>query len=184
MTTNSLLSQTEDVTIVETCLSTKEKDIKDLDSFYRDIPQDFAVGYAKHFIEKHNLTEDTFVGTEKETMVSNVDKVFATDKIQAKIVNQGLNKTNEYNSVKRLAEQKDNRDLAWKYYHEHVLYSMHRWLVHNVSNLSTKQVNAYLNMCLELKPSSFDLIKSDVYDNLIIELKQKSKRYKGGFSYV
>lgn len=184
LTTNSLLSQTEDVTIVETCLSSKEKDVRELSNFYADIPQDFAVGYAKHFIEKHNLTEDTFVGTEKETLVANVDKVFVTDKVQAKIVNQGLGKDEEYNEVKKRSEQKDNRDLAWKYYHEHVLYSMHRWLVQNVLQLSTKQVNAYLDMCLQLKPDSFSLIKQDVYDNLITELKSKSKRYKGGFKYV
>lgn len=180
LTANSLLSQTEDVTIVETCITHKAKDIKELTDFYdAEISQDFAVGYAKHFFDKHDLDEDTFVGTEKETMVSGSTKTFVTDKIQAKIVNQGLNKLDEYKETQRLAEQKNNRDLAFDYYERSVLCKLHQWLTGNAKRLSNKQINNFLDIIEEIKPSNYNLIEKDVKDNVNTALVAfTDRRYK------
>lgn len=180
LTANSLLSQTEDVTIVETCITRKAKDIKELTDFYdAEISQDFAVGYAQHFLDKHGLDEDTFVGTEKETMVSGSVKTFVTDKIQAKIVNQGLNRTNEYEETKRLAESKNNRDIAFTYYEGHVLCKLHQWLTANAKRLSNKQINNFLDIIEEIKPSNYNLIEKDVKDNVNTALVAfTDRRYK------
>lgn len=167
LTANSLLSQSEDVTIVETCITNKAKDIKELADFNdAKISQDFAIGYAKHFFDKHDLDEDTFVGTEKETMVSGSAKTFVTDKIQAKIVNIGLNKLDEYQETQRLAEKKNNRDLAFEYYERSVLCQLHQWLTANAKRLSNKQINNFLDIIEEIKPSNYNLIEKDVKDNV------------------
>lgn len=167
LTANSLLSQSEDVTIVETCITNKAKDIKELTDFNdAEISQDFAIGYAKHFFDKHDLDEDTFVGTEKETMVSGSAKTFVTDKIQAKIVNIGLNKLDEYQETQRLAEKKNNRDLAFEYYERSVLCQLHQWLTANAKRLSNKQINNFLDIIEEIKPSNYNLIEKDVKDNV------------------
>lgn len=182
LTTNSLLSQTEDVKIVETCLVDKEKDIKNLEEFYTSIPQEFATNYADHFLEKNNLTEDTFIGTEKEALVSGNPNVFITDKIQARIVNKGLNREQEYNEVKDLAQKKDNRDLSYKYYEESTLCKLHDWIIVNCNKLSTKQINEFLTICWSIEPSGFKLIKRDIYDNLLQRIYSRTPSYKGGFS--
>lgn len=179
LTTDALTSQSDDITIVETSITKKYKDTSDLDSFYRNVSDEFAVSYAKHFIDKHNIDEDTFVGTEKETKVSGSSKTFVTDKVQARIVNQGLNKEEEYNNIKRLSVQKDNKDVAWQYYRDSQLKKLHDWLLHNCRRLSTKQINEFINISKEIKPSSFDLIKDDVYDSLITQIKTKNIKYRG-----
>lgn len=181
LTTNSLISQTEDVKIVETSISHKAKDIHNLNEFYKEVSTEFAEEYAKHFIKKHNIDEDTFVGTEKEVVVSGSTKTYVTDEIQAKIVNKGLGKKDEYQNVKNLAKQKDNKDIAWKYYHDSSLYKLHQWLKDNCIRLSVKQINKFLKITSNVRPTSYGLISDDVEDMLYAHLKSikpKYKRYK------
>ena len=174
LTTNSLLNQSEDITIVETSITNKFKDTKNLEEFYQDIPQDFAVGFAKHFMDKHNLTDDTFVGTEKETIVSGSTNTFTTDKIQAKIVNMGLSNMENYKRIQKLASDKSNKDTAYEYYKNSILSSLYTWLVDNCKTLSNKQINRFLKITESFTPSNYHLIKDDVLDSLYIELKIKT----------
>lgn len=180
LTTNSLLSQTEDFTIVETAIVHKEKDVKELTDFYTEASNDFAVGYANYFMEKNNLDEDTFVGTEKEVKVSGSSKTFVTDSVQAKLVNKGLSRTDEYNHIKELARTKDNSELAWKEYSSSALKQLHDWIKINASRLSNKQINSYIKIIRanKLEPSYYNLIKNDVLDNLIESLKINNPRFK------
>lgn len=178
LTTNSLLTQTEDLKLVETAIIKREKDIKSIDDFFTEIPQDFAVGYADYFLKKHDITEDTFVGTEKEVLLSDSESTFTTDSVQARIVNQGLHKDEEYKKIQNLAKNKDNVDLAWKYYKEHTLYKLHQWIKYTSPRLSNKQINKFLNIISNIKPSCFNLIQDDVMDNLISGIKLNKPKFK------
>lgn len=178
LTTNTLLSQTEDLTIVETSIAYKKKDTQNLDEFFTGVSQEFAAGYANHFLDKHDIDEETFIGTEKEVALSGSTKTFVTDKIQAKIVNQGLNKKEEYERVKELSKQKDNKDVAWQYYHDHHLYKLHQWLKANCNRLSIKQINKFIQITKDIKPYNYNIIQSDVEDMLYLHLKSIKPKYK------
>ena len=89
------------------------------------------------------------------------------------MVNQGLNKIEEYNKVKELAKQKDNTDLAWEYYHKHSLYLLHNWLLDNCRHLSRKQINKFIEASDGVKPECYNLNKEDVINNLITEIEKK-----------
>lgn len=180
LTTNTLISQTDDIEIVETSLQQKTKDASNLKSFYKEVSQEFATEYAKHFIEKHDIDEDTFVGTEKETKVSGSVKTYVTDEVQAKIVNKGLGKQEEYNKVKDLATQKDNKDLAWKYYKDHPVYKLHQWIKANCNRLSMKELNKIIKISNGFRPQDYTLIEQDVNDMLmshVFNINPKFKKY-------
>lgn len=179
LTTDTLLSQTDDFEIVEYCLVENKKDTTQLDNFYHQASEEFAKGYAKHFMEQHNIDEDTFVGTEKEVMLSGAPKTFVTDSVQASIVNQGLDKSDSYQYVKQLAKKKDDATVAWTYYNQHPLKKMHQWLVTNCKRLSSKQINNFIDICKEIKPSYFDRIEEHVYENLDNQLRSADSDYKG-----
>lgn len=178
LTTDTLISQKDDFKIVEQCLTQKCKDVEELDNFYHKATDEFAKGYAQHFMEQHNIDEDTFVGTEKEVLVSNVPKTFVTDAVQASIVNQGLDKLDSYNYVKELAAKKDNQMVAYKYYNDSLLKKLHTWLIDNAKYLSNKRINEFLDICEESKPSSYSLIKDSVLDNLYQQLNKMNNAFK------
>lgn len=186
LTVDVLVSQDKDFSIVETSLVNNYKDTYSLTNFYRDVSNEFASGYAKHFIEKHEIDEETFVGTEKEVLVSGSTKTLAVSEIQAKIVNKGLGveKESEYLKVKDLAKQKNNKDTAWTYYQKHSLYQLHKWLVGSCKRMSTKKINEFLDIIENIQPTDFRLIREDVYSNLIDDITRVTDgRYKGGYTY-
>lgn len=177
LTSDVLLSQTEDLSIVETSINNKYTDIKELIEYGRSVPDEFAVNYADYFIDKHNIDEETFVGTKKETLVSKQPKTFVTDPIQAKIVNVGLNKYEEYKKIKNDVLAKDNIDNAYSYYYNSTLYKLHIWLVNNCSKLSSKQIHEFIRLTDDYSPSSYRLIKKDVIDNLELSIKGNKRSY-------
>lgn len=178
LTTDSLLNQTEDIKIVRTSLSSTKKDLNYLkDSDYVNVPYDLAKSYAHEFIKEHNIDEDTFVGTEQEVLLSGAEKTHVTNKVEAKIVNKGLDKEYEYQKVKELARDKTNSETAWTYYNESVLKGVHSWLIQNARKLSDKQINKLLDIMDKCEPSRYHLIKQDVEDNFKIEIRKYKPKF-------
>lgn len=179
LTSDTLINQAEDFSIVEYSLSKNTKDTTNLNNFFTEASEEFAVGYAKHFIEKHNIDEDTFVGTRQEAILSGSEKILVTDKVQAKLVNKGLGKEREYAELRILAGKKDDVDSAWKYYNSHVLFQLHGWILDNCTRLSSLQINKFLFICDTIsKPSLFDLIGGEVKTGLLKEIKEKNPKFK------
>lgn len=180
LTTQSLLNSKESITLVETAIVNNYKDVEDLKDLYTNIPQEFAVDYADKFLEKHSLDKETFIGTEAETKASGKEKVFITDKVQAKIVNQGLDKEDEYKYVQELSKQKDSVDLAWRYYDDGVRKKLITWLTDNAKRLSNKQINSLIDIILDrdLDTNYYNNIKDDVEDNLLIGISQVNSKFR------
>lgn len=166
LTTKSLLSQTEDFTIVETSISHKSYDGKELEYYYDDASYDFKVGYAKNYIERHNYSEDTFFGTEKEVQVMSVlDKDRPTaevDKITARWLNDGLGNEDEYRDIRIKSSDKHNQEVARASYESSVLFSLHEWIKTNYRRLSQKQIDNYLEICKNVPVNNINLIRKDI----------------------
>lgn len=178
LTTDTLISQNEDFSIVEQSIVSHKKDTSRLEEFFHEASEEFSKGYAQHFIKKHKLDEDTFIGTEKEVLVSNAPKTHVTDEVQAKIVNRGLGRLEVYEDIQNLAKKKDNVDLAWKYYSNSPMKQLHDWLVVNCKYLSNKQINKFIRLTSKVKSTDFALVKNSVYDNLQTEIQDIKDNFR------
>lgn len=176
LTADALLSLKSDFSIVETSITSKTKDTLKIDDFYKEASKEFSVGYAKHFLEKHELDEDTFIGTEKEILVSGSTKAFKTDMVQASIVNKGLNKEEEYAKIKSLALDKTNKDTMYLEYSKSPLKLLNEWVVKNSKMVGKKRTSELLEISSEFSYSSFSSIKEEILTNVkerIEEIKWK-----------
>ena len=162
LTTKSLLSQTTDFEIVETSLSTKTHDSKDLQYFYTSASPEFKEGYAENYVKKHNIDKDTFVGTEKEVKLSKSEKKLVVDEITATWVNDGLGKGEEYREIKSKAQEKNNKDTAMEYYKESVLFQLHDWIEHNHKRVSKKELASFMEILEDIQVSGIGIIREEV----------------------
>lgn len=178
LTTDSLMHQNMDASIVETAITSKKKDLHYLkDYYYSDVPDELAEGYAKYFNEKHNIDEDTFVGTEQEVLLSGADKTFVTNQVEAKIVNKGNGKEDEYRRIQSLATDKESSDAAWRIYNDSKLKRFHDWIILNAKRLSDKQINKLLDIVDTIQPDRYHLIKDDVQDNLKMSIRRSKPKF-------
>ncbi len=162
LTTKSLLSQTEDFKIVETSITSKTHDTSDLQYYYKNASDEFKEGFAKDYVERHEIDSDTFVGTEKEVIVSGKDKVKVVDEITARWVNDGLGKEDEYQEIRRKVEDKDNEEVAMKYYNNSVLPKLYDWAIHNRKRISKTQLINLFNLLDEVPVDGIRYIRYDV----------------------
>lgn len=170
LTTKSLLSQTNDFEIVETSIKSETHDSKDLQYFYTDASDDFKEGFAEHYIEKHKLTKDTFVGTEKEVQLSDAKETKIVDEITAKWVNDGLGRGKEYQEIKQMAKDKNNKEAAYKIYDKSEQKKLFDWLLTNKKRISKKQSIIFINIVRGMFPSGAGIIRNEVLDNILSEL--------------
>lgn len=162
LTTKSLISQTEDFSIVETCIEHKTHDTKDLQYFFNQTSREFKEGYAQNYIEKHNLSKDVFLGTEKEVALVDKENKVITDEITAKWVNEGLGNKEEYDEIKLLAHDKNNKDVGMKLYNDSVLKKLHDWITTNYKRLSQKQIDNFLDICSKVQVSGISYVRDDI----------------------
>lgn len=174
LTTKSILTQTEDFQIVETSLSSKTHDSKDLQYFYNQASSDFKEGFAKHYVEKHNLTEETFIGTEKEVAISDAKDKVVVDEITARWVNDGLGKAEEYNEIRSMAKDKHNKDAAYKIYNKSPKKELYDWLLDNQKRLSNKQKLRLVSIIEKIEVSGTGPIHEEVLENMLAELNINS----------
>lgn len=174
LTTKSILTQTEDFSIVETSLSSKTHDSKDLQYFYNQASSDFKEGFAEHYIEKHNLTKDTFVGTEKEVALSDAEEKVVVDEVTARWVNDGLGKGEEYSEIRSMARDKDNKEAAYKIYNKSAKKELYDWLLDNQKRLSKKQMTRLVAIIEKIEVSGTSVIREEVLTNILETLNINS----------
>ena len=170
LTTKSILTQTSDFQIVETSLSSKTYDSKDLQYFYNQASTEFKEGFAEHYVEKHNITKDTFVGTEKEVAISDAKEKVVVDEITARWVNDGLGKEKEYDEIRSMAKDKHNKEAAYKIYNKSPKKELYDWLLDNRKRLSNKQKARLVSIIEKVEVSGISLIKEEVLENMLAEL--------------
>ena len=162
LTTKSLLSQTTDFEIVETSISKKTHDSKDLQYFYTKASDEFKEGYAKNYVEKHNISEDTFIGTEKEVKLSDAKQKIVVDEITAEWVNDGLGKGEEYREIKSKAKRKNDKDIAYKYYDSSLLYELHEWIRYNYKRISKKELESFMTILEDVDVTGISSIREEI----------------------
>lgn len=170
LTTKSILTQTEDFQIVETSLSSKTHDSKDLQYFYNQASSDFKEGFAEHYVEKHKLSKDTFVGTEKEVAISDAKEKVVVDEITAQWVNDGLGKGEEYREIKNMAKDKHNKEVAYKLYNKSPRRKLYDWLLENQKRLSKKQMVKFVAIVEDIEVSGVGAVQYEVLDEILKEL--------------
>lgn len=169
LTTKSLLTQEEDFEIVETSIQRNTHDSKDLKYFFSEATSTFKEGYAENYIDKHNKDRNTFFGTEKEVALVNDRPTEVVDEITASWINDGLGNGEEYREIKRKAEDKNNKDVAYQLYENSILKKMYDWIIHNHKRLSKTQLLAYMEMSKEINVSGISCIRQEVYENVLKE---------------
>lgn len=174
LTTKSILTQTEDFQIVETSLSSKTHDSKDLQYFYNQASSEFKEGFAEHYVEKHKLTKETFVGTEKEVAISDAKEKVVVDEITARWVNDGLGKGEEYSEIRRMSKDKSNKEAAYKIYNKSVKKELYDWLLDNYKRLSKKQMTRLVAIIEKIEVSGIGAIKEEVLTDILEKLNINS----------
>lgn len=169
LTTKSLMTQTEDFEIVETSITKKTHDSKDLQYFYNQASSEFKEGFADHYIEKHNHSKDTFFGTEKEVAISNAEEKVVVDEITASWLNDGLGKSEEYEDIKYKAKAKNNKEVAYKLYNDSVLRPLYDWLLHNKKRLSKTQILKFIELTDKVSVSGIMNIRDEIVAEVLKE---------------
>lgn len=168
LTTKSLLTQEEDFEIVETSISKKTHDSKDLQYFYNQASDSFKEGYAENYIEKHKKERNTFFGTEKEVALIDDDRpTEVVDEISAIWLNDGLGNGLEYREIKEKAETKNDKEVAYHLYEKSLLKKMYDWIIHNHKRLSRTQLLAFMEMTKEINVSGISYIREEVYNDTL-----------------
>jgi hypothetical protein len=116
LTSKAITSQMN-IEIVTTAMSKNAVDVRDIIDNLDDITKEFKTNFANDFIKRHELDEDTFVGTEKEVTIAKKEKSYVVEsKAVAALVNSGLDKEDEYKEIQQRVRELSKEETAEDYF--------------------------------------------------------------------
>lgn len=161
LTAKALTSQSN-VQLVSTAIKNSYTDIRYINDELNSVSKEFRVEFAEHFKKEHNIDDDTFVGLEKEVKVSGKEKTLIVDsKVIAELVNTGLDKDEEYASIKKKAAALTEKEKGWMYYNGSHFKELVELLFAKADVLRI-DVAGTIREWTELHTSYFNLIIDDV----------------------
>jgi len=183
LTAKALAAQ-QSISLLNKALSIQTKDTSELKYAINEMTQSFKEEFAYDFLDRHKLSEDTFIGTKKEIEYYGKDNVFVTSKIEAEIINQGLGKEEEYKKITDRVANSNKIEDAWvryrtKYSNISSTKDKMEWLSKIQKKINIEEYNTIMKIFLHDAGSLFENIKDEVFSNLgLIEKKVRGIRKK------
>ena len=145
-------------------------DVRDTLDHFNDISKEFKVNFAKEFEKSNNIDEDTFVGTEKEVMVSKRPKKFKTQsRVLAELVNAGQGNDEEYAKVKQQVAELSKREEAESYFYGSDFESMILYFREHKEAFNLDDLIAEIKSWTGIHTSKFELIQDEVLKEIFYE---------------
>jgi hypothetical protein len=169
LTAKAMTSQ-PNVRLVHTAIQKSYTDVRDTIDYMDNISKEFKVNFAKEFITSHNLDEDTFVGTEKEVLVSTSPKKFKTQsRVLAELVNAGQGNEVEYAKIKKQVNELSKQEEAEVSFHGSDFESMVLYLCEHKDVFDIDDLIEEIKSWTDLHTSNFKLIADKILDEIFYE---------------
>ena len=168
LTAKALTAQ-GDVEIVMNSLTRNYIDTRDVKNVLDGINEEFEVNFAKDFMDRNELDDETFIGTKKEVMVSKKEKTFVTNvKAIAEIVNRGQGKKEEYDAIKEKVKALSKKEDAYESYELSGFKSLVDFFKDIKERLTDQELSDLEEIldCNDFHTSNFDKIKEEVFNKL------------------
>lgn len=165
--TAKALSNQPNIEIVKKSISKSYIDTKSLEDVIDDASKEFIDNFSNDFMKRHNIDEDTFVGTENEVKFSDKSKHVETAKIIAVIVNKGLDRECEYEEVVEKAKNSSDIDVALKYYEQSRYKKLIEFAVKYSYKFNEEEMKEFIDIIdsSSFQPSYFHRIKSNILND-------------------
>lgn len=177
LTAKAVTSQSN-VQLVSTAISKSFVDVRDIVEYMDSVSQEFKVNFADHFIKEHELDEDTFVGLKKEVEFAKKEKSFVTEsKAVAELVNAGLGKKQEYETIKKEVEHSTKKEQAYNAYDGSSYKDLIDFLVDKKDRFSEDEIEDLKDILdkYSFTTSYFEEIKDEVFDQFNSEVEENDE---------
>lgn len=169
LTARAVTSQ-NNVKLVQNAISKSYIDVRDIIDVMDDISKEFKVNFANEFIASHDLDEETFVGLEKEVIVSKKEKTYTVEsKAVAELVNAGLGKEEEYKQIQIKVQQLSKEEEAQEYYQGSDFEKLVDYMFNNKDKFDVDDLVRTIKSLTDLHTDHFDLIENEVFDKFYEE---------------
>ena len=164
--TAKALSSQDNIEIVHNSISKSYIDTKSLENVIDEASDEFIDNFTHDFINRHELDDDVFVGTDKEVELSGKENTFVATAIVAEIINKGLDKEEEYEEVKQKISGLSDIESAWNSYNNSDLETLFKMIKSWDYTLSINEVDKlkkFMSGSWKLRTTYFNLIKDDIF---------------------
>ena len=160
------LSSQDNIEIVHNSISKSYIDTKSLENVIGEASDEFIDNFTHDFIERHELNEDVFVGTNKEVELSGKENTFVATALVAEIINKGLDKEEEYEAVKQKISGLSDIESAWNSYNNSDLETLFKMIKSWDYTLSIDEVDKFkkfISGSWKLRTAYLSLIKDEIF---------------------
>lgn len=171
LTALAMTSQ-KDTLLVESAIRRRDIDVRDIVEYIDKVSDEFNVNFANDFMSRHNIDEETFVGTEKEIIVAKpVKSLKVTHKSIAEIVNRGQGKKEEYEQIKQKVKKLSKKEKAYEYYYGGGFENLVKFLTPKLDRFTEEEKDELKDILdnSDLHPSYFDSIRTEIITAMFTE---------------
>jgi hypothetical protein len=169
--TAKALTNCGDATLLVNGLKENIVDLRDSEEVLSEISEEQSINFKKHYFEKYQLEEETFIGTDKMIEISGQEKTKVENEIITKIIFKAEDKEEEFESYKTKIQNKNDKASAINAFNQSVYKKLYIWFKENEKRLTKKSKQQFIDILNNdvPKPSTFNLIKDEIDEVIEIE---------------